>query len=96
MYFAGQAGGGGISLRNSTLMSHLILQELSSTPEDKRATIHEKWGRDDEFFVSRMIRQNKVSLKAGQKIPYVFADEKVSLSFIIIRFYYFKSPLYCH
>lgn len=73
----GEAGGGGISIRNSTIMLHLIAQELAITPEDKRDTAHEKWGRDDEFFVSRMIKQNKISLKEGLEAPYKFADKKV-------------------
>mmetsp|Transcript_8144 Transcript_8144/g.13826 ORF Transcript_8144/g.13826 Transcript_8144/m.13826 type:complete len:387 (-) Transcript_8144:206-1366(-) len=79
--FKGQAGGGGISLRNSTLMKHLILQELSSLPEQERVNAHEKWGRDDEFFVSRMIKQNKLSVQNGMPVPYVFADKKVQQQF---------------
>jgi hypothetical protein len=76
---SGQAGGGGISLRNSTIMLHLIAQELAEVPEELRATAHEKWGRDDEFFVSRMVKHNKISMKKGLDMPYVFASKEVSI-----------------
>lgn len=77
MNIAGQAGGGGISLRNSTVMLQLITQELAAMPEEKRANAHEKWGRDDEFFVSRMVKRNKVSVKNGREPPYIFASKEV-------------------
>jgi hypothetical protein len=62
-------------------MRHLIAQELAETPEDKWASAHEKWGRDDEFFVSRMIKHNRASAKVGLETPYLFASKEVSISY---------------
>lgn len=73
----GQAGGGGISLRNSSAMLRLIEHELAQTPAEDRPRAHEKWGRDDEFFVSRMIKQNKASGRKGSRTPYVLASKEV-------------------
>lgn len=77
--FKGQAGGGGISLRNSTIMLSLIKQELESLPEQDRSKAHERWGRDDEFFVSRMIKHNKNALSKSH--IYNLADPDTQMKF---------------
>ena len=64
-------------------MLHLIAEELSKTPEEERPNAHEKWGRDDEFFVSRMIKFNKASARAGLDLPYVFASPEVLCCLVI-------------
>lgn len=71
--FNGVAGGGGVSVRNATLMLSLLNRELASLPQSDKQSAFLKWGQDDEFFVSRIVR----ALAGGEAIR--LAPEQVSV-----------------
>jgi hypothetical protein len=54
--FRGVAGGGGVSIRNVTVMLALLRRELASLRHEEREDAFLKWGQEDDFFVSRMVR----------------------------------------
>jgi hypothetical protein len=67
--FKGEGGGGGISLRSRDAMLRIIDEELSLTPTNERSSAYLKWGRDDEFFVSRLLKNRERYILPSKQVP---------------------------